>query len=225
LKIYIYLILKRLKDERIGFDSQLSALERSMTAKSRDYEELLLLSGDANHARDVAKGERDRVRIAYEEEKRQRSNDLEDRHNELALRRQTQDMIKQRAEKHADMRAEEESKASGYSGGGAEGEDSLKQAAALNTMTSNRIALERKENKTKIDIFEAAFRKIKDATGVSDVNEVISKIVSQEGTTENLMILTKENQAKIEHLGRVKEATRQRVEEVRDVTDNFKTNV
>lgn len=189
-----------------------------MSAKNRDYEELLLLSGDANHARDVAKGERDRVRVAYEDEKKQRSSDLSDRHNELALRRQTQDLIKQRAEKHADMRAEEESKASGYAGG-AEGEDSLRQAAALNTMTSNRIALERKENKTKIDIFESAFRKIKDATGVSDVNEVISKIVSQEGTTENLMILTKENQAKIEHLGRVKEATRQRVEEV-----NYKTH-
>mmetsp|Transcript_25971 Transcript_25971/g.30749 ORF Transcript_25971/g.30749 Transcript_25971/m.30749 type:complete len:406 (-) Transcript_25971:924-2141(-) len=208
-------IVKRLRDERIGFDSQLSALERSMSAKQRDYEELLLLSGDANHARDVAKSERDRVRIAYEDEKEQRENDLKDRHNELALRRQTQDLLKQRAEKHADLRAEEEMKESGYGGLGGEGEDSLRQAAALNSMTSNRIALERKENKIKIDIFEAAFRKIKDATGVSDVNEVISKIVSQEGTTENLMILTKENQAKIEHLGRVKEATKQRVEELK----------
>ncbi len=41
---------------------------------------------------------------------------------------------------------------------------------------------ERKEFKAKIDIFENAFRKIKDATGVSDVKEVIEKIVSQEGT-------------------------------------------
>ena len=49
-------------------------------------------------------------------------------------------------------------------------------------------------SKTKLDIFENAFRKIKEATGVSDVNEVIQKIVNQEGTTENLMMLTKENQ-------------------------------
>lgn len=33
------------------------------------------------------------------------------------------------------------------------------------------------------------------ATGVSDVNEVIQKMVSQESTAESLMILTKENQA------------------------------
>jgi hypothetical protein len=63
----------------------------------------------------------------------------------------------------------------------------------------------------KIDIFEAAFRKIKDATGVSDVNEVIQKIVSQEGTTENLMLLTKDNQAKLRLLATAKDAARQRV--------------
>ena len=38
-------IVKRLREERIGFDSQLGALERTMQAKTRDYEELLLLSG------------------------------------------------------------------------------------------------------------------------------------------------------------------------------------
>lgn len=32
------------------------------------------------------------------------------------------------------------------------------------------------------------------ATGVSDVNEVIQKMISQESTAESLMILTKENQ-------------------------------
>lgn len=34
------------------------------------------------------------------------------------------------------------------------------------------------------------------ATGVSDVNEVIQKMVSQESTAESLMILTKENQVR-----------------------------
>ena len=49
-------------------------------------------------------------------------------------------------------------------------------------------------SKTKLDIFENAFRKIKEATGVSDVNEVIQKIINQSGTTDSLMTLTKENQ-------------------------------
>lgn len=43
----------RLKEERVGFDNQLGAVERTLQAKVKDYEELLLLSGDANHAREV----------------------------------------------------------------------------------------------------------------------------------------------------------------------------
>jgi hypothetical protein len=64
-------------------------------------------------------------------------------------------------------------------------------------------------SKTKLDIFENAFRKIKEATGVSDVNEVIQKIVNQEGTTENLLVLTKENQVG-EHWALLKNAAASR---------------
>ena len=51
---FLLQIVKRLKEERVGFDNQLQALERTLQAKQRDYEELLFLSGDANHAREVS---------------------------------------------------------------------------------------------------------------------------------------------------------------------------
>ena len=54
--------MKRLKSERVGFDNQLAALERTLQAKQRDYEELLFLSGDANHAREVSQQELQRVK-------------------------------------------------------------------------------------------------------------------------------------------------------------------
>ena len=97
-------IVKRLKEERIGFDSQLAALERTSDAKQRDYEELLLLSGDANHARDVAQGELERVRSGYEDERRRREAELRERHQELALRRQTQDLLKKREKMQQEKR-------------------------------------------------------------------------------------------------------------------------
>jgi hypothetical protein len=71
------------------------------------------------------------------------------------------------------------------------------------------------EARNKIDIFENAFRKIKEATGVSDVNEVIQKIVSQGSTTENLVSLTRENQSKIESLNELKRKVKARVEELK----------
>merc|ERR1719164_373525 len=86
---------------------------------------------------------------------------------------------------------------------------------SVNMFSAQSVSKERVEQRTKIDILEAAFRKIKEATGVSDVNEVIQKIISQEGTTDNLMLLTKENQAKVEHLNETKTALKARVEEIK----------
>lgn len=65
-------IVRRLAEERVGFDNQLAAIERSLAAKQRDFEELLLLSGDSNHARETALGELERVRSGYEEERKRR---------------------------------------------------------------------------------------------------------------------------------------------------------
>ena len=63
-----------------------------------------------------------------------------------------------------------------------------------------------------VNVFEDAFRKIKDATGVADVNEVIQKIVNQEDTQTNLMDLQKDNQTKIETLKGEKEKLKAKVE-------------
>lgn len=51
------MIVKRLKDEWVGYDNQLAAIEQSLKGKEHDFEELLLLSHDANHAKEVAEGE------------------------------------------------------------------------------------------------------------------------------------------------------------------------
>lgn len=44
-------IVKRLKEERIGFDNQLAAIERTLKAKEKDLEELVLMSHDAQVSR------------------------------------------------------------------------------------------------------------------------------------------------------------------------------
>lgn len=194
-------IVRRLKEERVGFDNQLAAIERTLTAKQRDYEELVLLAGDANHAKELAQGELDRVNTGYDEERKKRERELRDRNQVVQLRRQMLDRAKNRDRIRAKL-AEQE----------AEARASNNAALAL---TQKMIANERIEARNKIDIFENAFRKIKEATGVSDVNEVIQKIVSQEGTTENLIALTKENQNKIEAMNERKRKLKAKVEEIK----------
>ncbi|CAM9878157.1 unnamed protein product, partial [Ectocarpus sp. 12 AP-2014] len=203
-------IVKRLKEERVGFDNQLGAVERTLQAKIKDYEELLLLSGDANHAREVAQSELDRLRTEYEEERRRRESELRERHQVVQLRKQ----IKLQADRRAQMRAGLTA-ANNDSETGETGEQGLKKAAAANANTTAKMVMDRVSHKSKIDVFENAFRKIKEATGVSDVNEVIQKMISQESTAESLMILTKENQARIEGLNKRKSSLKTAVEEVK----------
>ncbi len=64
-------------------------------------------------------------------------------------------------------------------------------------------------------VYEEAFRRIKDATGVSDVTEVIHKIFSQEDQHKQLGELTKENQARIERMAGELKAIKARVEEAK----------
>lgn len=207
-------IVKRLREERIGFDHQLAALERTFAAKQRDYEELLLLSGDANHARQVAQSELEHVRGGYEEERKRRESELRERHQAVQLRKQTLERISKREKMRAEILARERS---GDADGAPPGSPNFTGGDAANARLADADAIskERLEQRTKIDIFEAAFRKIKEATGVSDVNEVIQKIVSQESTTENLMGLTKENQARIEALNEQKQRIKSHVEEIK----------
>jgi len=98
---------------------------------------------------------------------------------------------------------------------GTQEEENLKKSLAVNKITQSKIQEDSKEHRRKIDVYESAFRKIKEATGVSDVNEVIQKIVSQEDTQNNLMELTRENQAKIEAMNEEKARLKSRVEEIK----------
>ena len=210
-------IVERLREERVGFDHQLTSLERTFTAKRRDYEELLLLSGDATHARELAFSELERVRRGYDEERRRREKELQERHQMLQLRKQTIDRVQKRDKLRRDLidyRGDDDDDPAAVSG-----REEPQQLLTMNNRTSSSQALvvskERLEQRTKIDVFERAFRKIKDATGVSDVNEVIQKIVSQETTTQNLTSLTKEHQQRIQVLQEQKRRLEAHLEDVK----------
>ena len=71
------------------------------------------------------------------------------------------------------------------------------------------------EEQEKIASYEAAFREIKEATGVADVNEVIQKFITQEETHKSLLAMTRESQTKIESLSESKVAAQERVQRLK----------
>ena len=201
-------IVKRLKEERVGFDNQLMALERTLAAKEHDFQELLLLSTDAQHARDVTQQELERVRNTYQSAKRARERDVRERQEIVQIRTEVTNRMQQREQAREDIID------------ATVGDVAQKDDAALAAEQRARGVLNGEDDEAlqaeqAQAIFEEAFEKIKEATGVSDIQEVIHKIVNQEDTQNNLMSLTKENQGKIEGLRGQLEVASARVDEIK----------
>ena len=68
-----------------------------------------------------------------------------------------------------------------------------------------------KEEHAKIAAYEAAFQQIKEATGVSDVNEVIQRFLLQEETHQKLLSMTRESQSRIDELTKLVEEEKRAV--------------
>merc|ERR1719181_549493 len=115
------------------------------------------------------------------------------------------------------------------------GELALKTTSAMAELAAGMSHTEAEEERQRIQDYEEAFRRINEATGVSDVNEVIQKFLTQEDTQNNLMNLTRENQNRIETLNEERRRLKAQVEELkfsssgnigrRQVVDDFETHL
>lgn len=218
-------IVKRLKEERIGFDNQLAAIERTLKAKDHDYQELLNMSHDANHAKEIAKAELAQFRAAYEEERRQKDKELTERKQYVQSRIDQTQKLERREKMRRNQELEAMQKA----------EEEKQKAGGFHSLQSRDTEQRSEEEQDKLNQYEEAFRKIKEATGVSDVQEVIQKFITQEDTHRNLVEMTKEAQAKIDQLNAEKSELKARVEELkysgsgqlgsRRIVDEFETHL
>jgi len=217
-------IVKRLKEERTGFDNQLAAIERTLKAKERDYEELLLLSHDAYHAKEMAQAELHRFEQGVMEERNQRDKEVQEKKVLVQQRVEMNQRLEQRErmlKKQQDLdRA---------------GERQLKEMSVDPDVTSGGLNDFAQEEQQKLSDYAEAFTRIKESTGVSDVNEVIQKFLTQEDTHKNLTGLTRENQSRIDQLMEERRKLRLQVEELkfssggnvgrRQVIDDFETHL
>lgn len=198
-------IVKRLKDEKVGFDNQLTALERTLESKHQDFEELVLLSGDASHAREISFQNLQKSKCDLEESKNRRSRDLRERQQHTKIRKQ---MIKKQ-----DKGDDERARATSNPPECTDSYDSVAYPVPIGDCDSKQQQLADQEH--ALNVYETAFRKIKDVTGVSDVNDMIRKVIGQESTTENVQLLTAQNQTRIEDLTRLRNSLVREVDNIK----------
>eukprot|EP01062_Namystynia_karyoxenos_P011332 TRINITY_DN14053_c0_g1_i1.p1 TRINITY_DN14053_c0_g1~~TRINITY_DN14053_c0_g1_i1.p1 ORF type:complete len:556 (+),score=264.10 TRINITY_DN14053_c0_g1_i1:87-1670(+) len=192
-------IVKRLREERIGFDNQLAAIERTLKAKDHDYQELLNMSHDANHANAISKAELGQFRAAYEEDRRQKDQELSER---KAMVQKRIDQTQKLEKKEKALKAKEAEAA-------APKQEEEKPKTA--------VAEPAPEEQEKLREYEEYFLQIKEATGVQDgdVGVVIEKFISQEDTHRNLAEMKEVAEKKIEGLNQEKANLRAQLDEIK----------
>ena len=288
-------IVKRLKEERIGFNNQLEARESTMRAKEADYEELLLMSHDANQSKEMAKQApshprphppptpptptdpaphpcnplsalsnwplhrsrrsspsssrscptsgscaRRSWRSAAPSSPRSRSVHLPPRHPFPYTPHRSNSALPATAppapcslppaphspavsmapmqEINAELERREKARRESMTApssalGSTRSESGAGRGSAAQQHAITEADIE--EEQEKIASYEAAFREIKEATGVADVNEVIQKFITQEETHKSLLAMTRESQTKIESLTEAKVGAQERVQRLK----------
>jgi len=198
-------IVKRLREERTGFDSHLKSLEDTMKGKEKDHEDLEILARDAVAARDASRAELETLRIEYEDFIAWTEDQLNEQRAKVAAREEMEAKMSQREKARADAQLEAQGELDQA------GENELRQhyvAAVLGKAATKR---EAHSEEDRVNTYESAFRRIKEATGVSDVNEIIQKFLTQEDTLNRLNDLAKESQARIEQLTEERKRIQQKV--------------
>ncbi|EOD38358.1 hypothetical protein EMIHUDRAFT_109456 [Emiliania huxleyi CCMP1516] len=135
--------------------------------------------------------------IAVAEERRRRDKQLAERKALVAKRTEAKTELERRE------KARREALAAAQRDSGADGDRAGVSEADI------------AEEQEKIRAYEAAFREIKEATGVSDVSEVIEKFLTQETTHRNLEQMTAEAQADIDKLTAKKREAHERMQRLK----------
>ena len=178
-------IVKRLKEERIGYDNQLAAIERSLKGKEHDYVEQLLLSHDAIHAKELAQSELKKYEHKKAAVRKLREKYIEEKKRQLEARGEL--MEKHERKELDQMQNDYMDKDIGKS---------TDQPNYQFEMAQN----EQNNLKEEILDYEEGFRKLYEITGVNDVNEIIQKYITQDETTKSLKDLEQNYTERIEIL-------------------------
>jgi len=182
-------VINRLKKEQLEWPAEVKQLESVLAQKEQDYEQLLVMSHDANTSKESAKQELGKFESLVLDERKQREKELQERRAILQKKQQLATEL-ERTERERRQQLAEQHRLNN--------EDSSKDA-------SRKMAGEIATEHAKIRAYEAAFQQIKEATGVADVNEVIQRFTLQEETHQNLLTMTKESQSRIDELRRAVE--------------------
>uniref|UniRef100_A0A7S3G820 Uncharacterized protein n=1 Tax=Palpitomonas bilix TaxID=652834 RepID=A0A7S3G820_9EUKA len=202
-------ILQRLKVEQLELENQIKVAEKDFQLRSEQNGSLEVMMRDAAFEKEKAKSDLDNAKAKLTHEREIRRKELADREKLMEARTKVNEKVEERLRQRQELQME------------AAGDLSAEQEAQLKAdLTKEQIQQKMSEQKImeaeeKAEKFEEAFRRIKEATGVEDVNEVIEKFLGQDVQRTNLTEQLRDLQKRAETVGEEKEKARVLLDELK----------
>ncbi|OEH79573.1 axonemal dynein intermediate chain related protein [Cyclospora cayetanensis] len=159
-------IARRLKKERIGLYKHLEALEENLKEKKQEQENLLGVCHDAAHANELAQAELHRLSKALESDRQKRGAEVKEKHTVIRQWLQSGKRMREAACQEAAARS---------------------AIAATSSAAGSLLPLESPRDSAEAEAYEDALRRLKEATGVSDANDIIEHFLSQNHIYQQLL--------------------------------------
>lgn len=166
---------EHLQEESLTFQSQLDELENEIILQKQELRDLQLMNNNAHQAKDTAKAELQRQELMVYGERSDR---------ELTLNRYKKQAEEQKAQTDRGERRT--------------------QRVVLHTdelsSEAQRSGVAEGENDKTISSFEEAFQRITEATGVTDIQKVVERFISQRDSHTQLEQLKVQNERELQRL-------------------------
>ncbi|XP_065068944.1 outer dynein arm-docking complex subunit 3-like [Rhopilema esculentum] len=183
-------ILEHQKEERRTWPKQLDSLEQAIKQQQEELKELRAMFNDAQIARDNARLELAKQEQSLYEAKKERDAKLEKCKKQAEEKKEHADKVEKRLQ--------------------------LQRASIQEDLSHDpKSQLSSEEQEKKISTYEEAMAKIKDATGVSDIKEVVQRFLSQGDTHKHLEQLKINNEKMLARLKEEKEKLQAEFEEMK----------
>ncbi|XP_064649660.1 outer dynein arm-docking complex subunit 3-like isoform X2 [Lineus longissimus] len=178
-----------LRDQE-NYENTLSDMEKEIIRCRGELKELKAMQADAEISKQSAQEELHKHEEVVYSERKQREIELQRMKKEAEEKKLHQERIEKRIAQRGSMQQDELS-------------------------PQEKAALSGEEQAQKITTYEEAFRRIKEATGVSDTQEVVARFENQGDTTRRLEELKRECEKQIQRLREEKEKLQQEYEEMK----------
>lgn len=182
-------ILEHQKEERRSWPKQLDGMEQAMKQQQTELQELRAMHNDAQIAKENARTELAKQEQSLYEAKKERDAKLEKCKKQAEEKREHAEKVEKRLQRA-----------------------SIQQEDITHDQKSQ---LSGEEQEKKISTYEEAMAKIKDATGVSDIQEVVQRFLSQGDTHKHLEQLKIHNEKMLARLKEEKEKLQAEFEEMK----------